>query len=103
MKQSLFILGILGLVFMPSYLWGVHASETKYGSPWADTDKSLYDLINEGYSIVGSSFSVVSLAGTIVEVIYLQKEKKVYRCVTTETKESTEHICTTLAEPKKTR
>ncbi len=103
MKRSILVLGVLGLAFTSSYVCGVHASEIKYGTPWTDTDKSLYNLINEGYSIVGSSFSVVSLVGTIVEVIYLQKGKKVYRCITTESKESTEHVCTTLTEPKKIR
>jgi hypothetical protein len=80
---------------------GVYASDAKYGTPWIATDTNLNSLIKEGYTIVGSSLTVVELSGNVIEVIYLQKKEKLYRCFTTESKGKTGHMCEYLTEPKK--
>ena len=100
MKISLLLIAILGSAAIPAYHVSIQASQT-YVTPWADSDKNLYSLINDGYSIVGSSLAVLSLVGSVVEVVYVQREKKVYRCVTTESKDKAEHICTTLTDPRR--
>jgi hypothetical protein len=101
MKKYLFIVSILGLLLILIRNGAVHGEDTRYGTPWIDSHRNLYDLIKEGYTIVGLSVTTPTLAGAVVEVIYVQKEKKLYRCFTIESKEKTQHMCGSLTEPKK--
>jgi hypothetical protein len=102
MKKYLFILIILGMFFILTRNGAVYGEDTSYGTPWIDSSRNLYDLIKEGYTIVGLSVTTPALAGAVIEVIYVQKEKKLYRCFSIESKEKTQHMCNYLTEPKKT-
>jgi len=80
--------------------------EPPWGTPWKDTNKNIYTLIQEGFRITGTSFSAIPGLGTMggfLEITYLQKEKELYRCLTIQAPKEESHGCEILISPKKRR
>lgn len=78
----------------------VSAQKMPYETPWIETDLNSFELINNGYEIVGTSFALVGYK--VMEVLYLKKKNKLYRCHSLEDEEkSGGHGCLILTEPKK--
>jgi hypothetical protein len=87
-----------------SSVYAAGESKLSWKSPWkGQPNVNLQTLINDGYEMVGSNFSVPGLGGAAVEAIYLKKGKSLYRCVTLEQKGSAQHECEMLVSPEKTQ
>jgi hypothetical protein len=65
-------------------------------NPWKPTSETLDELVRDGYRIVNTNVVVPAAGGGItVEVIYLQADVRVYRCLTrhVEGSDSAQHRC----------
>lgn len=77
--NSLFVL--IFLLFLPSVVFGFSTTDWNY--PWEPKeDKNLHKLLNEGYKIIDTSFNFFEDDKSYVEVIYLEKQNEVYKCIT---------------------
>jgi len=80
------------------------AALAKWDSPWETKPEiNLYSLINEGYKVINTNFSTAGMGTTIIEVLYLQKGKNLYRCMTVtqpQLKRET-HECELCQNPRK--
>jgi hypothetical protein len=65
-------------------------------NPWKPTGETLDELVHDGYAIIDTNVVVPpSGSGVTVEVIYLQREDRVFRCLTrhVEGSEGARHRC----------
>jgi hypothetical protein len=65
-------------------------------NPWKPTSETLDELVREGFEIIDTNVVVPpSGSGVTVEVIYLKRANRVYRCLTrhTEGSEGARHRC----------
>jgi hypothetical protein len=82
---------IIGTVFL-SAAAGVHAAGI-----WKETDVDLPTLITYDFVIVDTSFTLSASMDQSVEVIYMMKDHKLFRCTTLEIKnQEPKHWCETL-------
>ena len=102
MRATLVAIIILCLTFMV-FIPQSPAEDAQYKSPWVETDKSLYKLVNNDYKIVGTSMNVNFMTESAFEFIYLKKGNKIFRCATLESKTKTVHTCEALSKPEKAK
>ena len=75
--------------------------------PWKDTwkptpDINMHSLVNDGYKIVGTNFILTPKGYTQIEIIYLMKNKSLYRCSSVfEKRGPGKHECQILISPEK--
>ena len=64
---------------------------------WRQTDVDLSTLIDYGFTIVDTNFVLLPSMNQSVEVIYLMKDKQLFRCTTFEIQhQEPKHWCETL-------
>jgi len=105
MRSSFFILVLAAFLFTLMSISYVYAGDSSYKSPWVETDMNLAKLIKKGYRIVGTTvdFGGARDPKVNMEVIYLQKKEKLYRCTSRYINKGIKHECKSLVEPKKTK
>ncbi len=97
MKRFFFV--VLTLVFFLVSFSSVAAEEDYvFADPWQNSDVSAFDLIKDGYRLVGVQAPPLSAA----EILYLQKKDVLYRCATYKSKgPEVEHSCKQLVKSDK--
>lgn len=90
---------ILILIFLSLFICSNCYSSTKYNTPWIENFSTLHSLINENFKIVGTTIAVLPLGSGMIEILYLQKGKDLYRCATIEQEKSEGHECEKMIRP----
>lgn len=75
----------------------ISASGVQAAGIWKESDVDLPTLITYDFVIVDTSFTLSASMEQSVEVIYLMKERKLFRCMTLEIQnQQPKHWCETL-------
>lgn len=95
-------MGLIIVLIVASAHWSIAEDSSPYQSPWiGQADINLYKLIQQGYQIIDIHVKM-PLGGSFVEIIYLRKGDRIYRCVTLQViGEKAEHGCELLTDPTK--
>lgn len=75
------VLGCIALTSLPAI------ADTHPNAQWRLTETTFFDLIQNGYSIVGATSVSERVSGLPSDTYLLQKNNSVYRCVETRTGE----------------
>jgi hypothetical protein len=92
-KQYLALFALIALIpFFLSVNTPAHAAGV-----WKETDVDLITLLDYDFKVIDTHFSLTDAMKQSIEVIYLTKDKKLFRCFTFEIQNQTpKHWCETL-------
>jgi hypothetical protein len=91
MYQTIIARITMGAVFLSA------AAAVQAAGIWKESDADLATLIAYDFVIVDTSFTLSASMDQSVEVIYLMKERKLFRCTTLEIQnQQPKHWCETL-------
>lgn len=79
-------------------------ASAEYSNPWKSApDTNISSLVNDDYRIIDTN--IINMGGIkgLFEIIYLQKDNQIYRCITTHmgSPRTTRHECDVSMEPEK--
>ncbi len=89
------------LVVMILLSGGALSEGAKWKNPWAESDKDMYTLVQDGFRVVDSTFTSIEWGKKAIEIVYLEKGKEYYRCLTLTAESRIDHGCEQLVRVNK--